>query len=212
MLSLLSQSVKDASVLRRLEFAAAYLPQDMPSYSECVAAFALKGKEDRNSLNPDQVLTVIQNMQFMDSGALISDVELTKEIIMMKRTGSDAPLGIVLLSNKKNCSICESPLKVRADRTSVVTIYDDSLGTVPATHYTKYCRKRGCSFQQHYNFSTQGGSAEVTYNLDWFSLPYFMSSRETAFAVEMLKRLDSEILFGQISYKQRADIYNYIHW
>lgn len=52
----------------------------------------------------------------------------------------------------------------------------------------------------------------MTYDWDWQSLPYFMSSRETAFAIEMLQRLDSEILIGQISYKQRADIYNDIHW
>lgn len=59
MLSLATKSIKDASVLRRLEFAATYFPQDMPNYSENVAAFALKGKEDRNSLDPEQALQLI---------------------------------------------------------------------------------------------------------------------------------------------------------
>lgn len=38
-----------------------------------------------------------------------------------------------------------------------------------------------------------------------------MSTRETALSMDMLLRLDKEILIGQISYKQRADIYNAIH-
>ena len=29
--------------------------------------------------------------------------------------------------------------------------------------------------------------------------------------MDMLKRLDAEILIGQLSYKQRADIYNEVH-
>ena len=52
---------------------------------------------------------------------------------------------------------------------------------------------------------------EVYYDKDWASLPFFMSSRETAFTMKMMQRLDTEILIGQLSYKQRADIYNHIH-
>lgn len=49
---------------------------------------------------------------------------------------------------------------------------------------------------------------EVYYDKDWASLP---SSRETAFTMEMMQHLDAEILIGQLSDKQRADIYNHIH-
>ena len=48
----------------------------------------------------------------------------------------------------------------------------------------------------------------ITYDVDW---PYFVSSRETALEMSILCKLDAEILIGQMSYKQRADIYNYIH-
>ena len=120
-------------------------------------------------------------------------------------------LGIVLVSKNDKCAFCSSTLYIREDRPSTVTIYDDTLGTVMATHYCKYCRRPGCSYQQYYGFSTQGKLGEVVYDSDWQSLPYFMSSRDTAFALEMLQRLDAEILHGQLSYKQRADIYNSIH-
>ncbi len=38
-----------------------------------------------------------------------------------------------------------------------------------------------------------------------------MSTRETAFTMDMLQRFEREILIGQISFKQRADLYNDIH-
>lgn len=33
----------------------------------------------------------------------------------------------------------------------------------------------------------------------------------TAFAMGMLSTLSAEILLGQMSYRQKADIYNYVH-
>ena len=39
------------------------------------------------------------------------------------------------------------------------------------------------------------------------SLPYFLSSQETGFELQMLQKLDAELLFGQNSYQQKADIY-----
>ena len=38
-----------------------------------------------------------------------------------------------------------------------------------------------------------------------------MSSGETAFDMELLNRFDFNILIGQISYRQAAEIYNYYH-
>lgn len=36
----------------------------------------------------------------------------------------------------------------------------------------------------------------------------YMASQETGFEMSMLKQFDAELLIGQISYKQKADIYN----
>lgn len=51
----------------------------------------------------------------------------------------------------------------------------------------------------------------MKYDDEWSKLPYFMSTRETALSMDMLCRFDREILIGQLSYKQRADLYNDIH-
>lgn len=212
MLSTLSQKVRDVSVVRRLSFAATFLPKSMPNYWESVANFSVAHRQSRNNLTTQQVKVLVENLEEIDGGTFASDDVLIREIVDMPRCGTDIPQGIILISSKHSCSICGSNLNIRTDRPSNVIIYDDHLGTIRATHFTKYCRKLRCSYQQHYGFSTRGDSSEVTYDPDWETLPYFMSSRETAFSVSMLHRLDSEILIGQISYKQRADIYNNIHW
>ena len=48
----------------------------------------------------------------------------------------------------------------------------------------------------------------MKYDNDWASLKYFISTQETGFELQMLKNYDVELLIGQISYKQKADIYN----
>lgn len=183
----------------------------MPNYWERVATFSITSKEDRCTLSPEQARELVENLEVMESKVFTPDSVLTTEILNMKPPGSDTSYGIVLISNRTNCCKCGSKLYVRADRMSKVAIYDDSLGTISSTHYTKYCRKRGCSLQQHYGYYTEGDASKVKYDEDWYALSYFMSTRETAFSMNMLHRLDTEILIGQISYKQRADIYNDIH-
>ena len=101
----------------------------------------------------------------------------------------------------------QKKVNVRADRSSLAVIYDQELGTMSAIHYTRYCRTKGCSFQQHYGYYTKGDTDNVVYNSDALDQPYFMVSRETGFAVNLLRRLDSEYLIGQISYKQAGEIY-----
>lgn len=209
MLSILG---KDASVLRRLEFAADFFPRSMPHYWDTVALFSLKTKEGRNCLTPEQAHQFVDNIKMIDEGAFTSDLGLTKEIATMTKAGADVPFGVVLISDKKNRRKCGPHLYVRANRTSSVTVNDDSLRTFPGTHYVKYCRKRGCSsLQQHYGYYTEGSTGEMVFDENWSSLPYFMSTRETAISMKLLRMLDKEILIGQVSYKQRAEIYNDVH-
>ena len=52
---------------------------------------------------------------------------------------------------------------------------------------------------------------EALYDAPYLDLPYFISSHMTVFQTKPLKHLTAKILFGQISYKQRSEIYNYIH-
>ena len=46
---------------------------------------------------------------------------------------------------------------------------------------------------------------------DWNELPYFVSTSRTAFELELLKRFDFELLIGELSYKQKSEIYNCVN-
>ena len=70
---------------------------------------------------------------------------------------------------------------------------------------------KGCSFRQYYGYSSEGNQSVVFYDAQWPQHKYFVSSSETAFELEMLKIFDAELLIGQISYNQKAEIYNYFN-
>jgi len=152
----------------------------------------------------------------MQEGTFDSDAKLNKELIRIpKNDGSKLDriirIGIVLVSSIHNCLRCNSKLHIRPDRFTAAVLYGNEVGTLPALHFTRYCRRSGCSFQQHYGHYTCGKSDDVIYDDDALEYPYFMSSRETDFTIKMLMHFDSECLIGQISYKQSAEIYNHHH-
>lgn len=208
MFSQWNQYVKDPSVVRRLAFAANFYPRSMPFYWERCLSFGVKENEPRCTLSLESARTLIQNTEAMDREMFVCDDDLVREI---SKCSDEESRGVVLVSPRYTCLECGSKLHIRPERFSSVILYDDRYGTMTATHYVKYCRKRNCSLQQYYGFYTKGCIGKVHYNEDWHTLPYFLSSRETAISMDLLKRLDIEILIGQISYKQRADIYNEVH-
>ena len=149
-------------------------------------------------------------MLTLHEGAFGPDMKLTRELVKVNKADPKRPekIGFVLISPNSLCILCKAKLYVRADRSALAVIYDQELGTMPAIHYTRYCRTKGCSFQQHYGYYTEGDTDNVVYDSDALDQSYFMASRETGFALNLLRRLDSECLIGQISYKQAAEIHN----
>lgn len=91
-------------------------------------------------------------------------------------------------------------------------IYTDTYGILPGYDYRKFCanNKHGCKVVQHYGYYTKG-PVDLHFDKDWSTYKYFVSTQETAFELQLLQRFDTELLIGQISYKQRAEIYNATH-
>ena len=207
----LADYVDSPSVLRKLLFATISLPIDLPQYWQTVTAFAISGNHEEK-LTSSKVQALVDNIQYYDKEAFLSDKSLMD--LLLKEKGPDGkPLGIVLISPLTKCQTCGGELTVKADRPSHLTLYSDSIGTVPAIHYKKICkntRKGTCHTVQYYGYHSQEVGV-VRYDTNWKDLPYFVSSRETAFETKMLSQLDAEILIGVLSYKQRAEIYNYVH-
>ncbi len=132
--------VKEVSVLRRMLFATAFLPRELPHYWEIIASFSCRGSS--TSLAADRVKLLMDNLQYVNDQAFTTDAKLTKELLCADGHSSVKPLGIVLVSDKQACRLCGGELLVRCDRPSRVTLYTVDLGTVPATHYHKYCKNQ----------------------------------------------------------------------
>lgn len=204
------KEVRDVSILKRLLFATAYIPKEMPGYWEVVARFGCPITVEGFSLSPESARVTMESLEFLDINAFCMEPDLVRELINMEYGPNKQPFGIPLVPKQMDCLLCGSKLLLKSDRPSRITIYTNSLGTVPATHYHKYCSKyrKGCKFVQYYGYSKSGHDGCARYDDECLTLPYFISSQETGFDLTMLKNFDAELLIGQISYKQKADIYN----
>lgn len=147
----------------------------------------------------------VENLKIINEKAFATDEQLSRDIHALHNTPSNPhPLGIIHVSSRSYI-LCGGKLLIRNDRGSHVMVYTEQFGTVVGTHYHKFCQKfrNGCSYRQYY------GQSLVYYDVDWMDHQYFVSTSETAIEMSMLKKFDAELLLGQISYSQKAEIYNY---
>lgn len=206
----LPRELQDVRVIRRLLFAVNYLPEDLPDYFLVLNDFICQ--DSGKPLSTATLKTAVENLCFLSEKAFVTDFQLAREIHTSTLCSkSRNPLGIVLISSNKSCIKCGGNLLVRGDRPSQVTVYTETYGTVLGTHFRKLCsnHRKGCSFTQHYGYYTDGNQSETYYECDWRSRQYFVSTTETAFELVFLAKYDADLLLGQISYSQKADIYNY---
>jgi len=194
-------------MMRRLLFASSYLPKSLPQYWETVARFNNLFSKKQVTVTSARIL--VEDTQVIEPNAVITDLQLIHEIIQMEYGETNEQLGIPLVSEQETCLVCKGQLLTRGDRASHLTLYTDNMETVPATHFHKYCAnyRKGCKFVQYYGYNKQGDEP-THYDARWMELSYFISSQETGFERSLLKKMDYELLIGQLSYKQKAEIYN----
>ena len=220
---MLSTLVPNAAVRRRLMFASTFIPKEYPAYLDTVLLFARAATDSDTHMStagaaclddPEfkrKLAVAIDNTRTIYPTSFASDHDLTGELVHMKIPPHGKELGVVLVSNKSLCSECGSSLITRLDRPSQVTVYCEVIGTTAGKHYHKICKNSKCKIVQHFGYTTNGLNSCVQYDRDWEDLPYFVSSQETVFATALLRKMDSELLIGQVSYNQKADIYNHYH-
>ena len=160
MLRAVPEYVKDVSVLRRLLFAVAHLPDDVPNRWDVAAEFAFKSHTKRG--NPPRLVAstklFIENIQELDAAAFLTDKELLLELMDIQDSNS-RPMGIILISKNDTCANCGSNLQLRKNRPAKVTVYDDVMGSVLGTHFHKTCSNRACGMTQFYGYTTSGKSS-----------------------------------------------------
>lgn len=208
-----SEYVQEVSVLQRMVCAVARLPSQLPNLWDIVVEFGVAGGQ--TTITPEKARVLFENLEDFNEQALkfakCNTLFLELVNFIPSCTRRSAPLGVTLMSPRQACQKCSAPLVIRSDRPSQLVVYDDVLGTLPGTHYQKYCRKSGCHMHQYYGYHTLGDGGGVYYDPEWASLPYFVSSQRTAFSMRLLSTYDADVLIGQVSYKQRAEMYNYVH-
>ena len=196
---------------RRLIYAASHLSSEIPLYWNVVASFSNQASS-KETVTPESARIVIENLQALNPRSFITDAELKSQLMQLEYSITKQPLGIPLVPIQTRCVLCNGKLLVRNDRPSQVMLYTELMGTVPGTHFHKYSQnyRKGCGLVQFYGYHKNGHGSDrgIQYNSDWMTLPYFLSTQETGFELSMLKKYDAELLIGQLSYKQKADIYN----
>lgn len=189
-------------------FAALFLPEEYPDYLKVCFNFSkLNGPEPPLPVEIGRML--INNLKILDAQAFVDDLSLASEIIYLSDS-KEKPLGIILIPQESVCIACGGLFYLRSDHSSRLTVYSSQFGSIPSKHYHKYCGKKGCKLLQYYGYTTNGDGC-LHYSENWSSLPYFISSQVTAFEMKFLNMYDTELLIGELSYKQKADIYNCYH-
>ena len=96
-----------------------------------MAEFASKASPSCQGLHPDIVRVAVENLQFINESAFATDKSLAQDIhtITFAPTGPD-PLGIILVSPINTCRLCGSRLLIRSERSSHITVYTETYGTV----------------------------------------------------------------------------------
>ena len=204
MLGAVAKHLKDVSVLRRLLFAARYLPLEIPNFWGIVVEFATAGKLHRNSINTATAAALIEIIHTFDEKAFDTDKTLLEQLNVWRPAGFDKPFRVVLVSPQTHCKLCGITVSLRRDRPACVVLYDYASGSIPGTHYHKECTSRICTPTQYYGFYTTGQVSQVFFNSDCKTLPYIVSSSLTVFSMKMLAQVDREVLISQQSYNQLA--------
>ena len=102
--------------------------------------------------------------------------------------------------------VCNFKLYIRSDIFSLAVLYDHKLGTLPALHYTRYCRKSGCSFQQHYGYYTRGSLDDVIYNDDAHTMHFcFGDSRMIPILCGLLGSFFGTLISSLVSFASESN-------
>ena len=87
--------MKDVSVLRKLLFAVAFLPDDLPNWWDIAVQFAYSSRGIPD-ISADIAKILSENIQSLDAQAFLCDEVLQKELLKIPR---EKPLGVVLISS-----------------------------------------------------------------------------------------------------------------
>lgn len=215
MLGQLLKNFSDYGVVKRAIFFVNAVPKVVPDFGDKLSKFVSRGKKRKFSSerasegDGDALVTLSSNLTTLFPDTKKGEQELWRELHDHSLEENEHALGAILVSGKTQCRLCAKPLHVKASRISEVVVYDDVKGTFLETKIPKVCCNKACKFTQHYGYYTVGN--DKCFDEDWFDNEFLLSSARTAFSMDLLKKLEIEILIAKMSFKEKAEIYNAVH-
>ena len=162
-MDMLPPELQDVTILRRILFASAYLPRDLPNYWLAIAHFASHGGL---SLEYQSVKIAVENLKSINEKSFSTDKQLSRELHELHTTSNPRSLGIVLVSSRANCILCGGKLLIRNDRGSHIMVYSLS-GQLWVPITTNFAKSFGMdAVRQYYGYSSQGSQSVVYYDED----------------------------------------------
>ena len=124
------------SVLRRLLFAIASVPEGTPNRWEVICQFSFENLKDKATV--EDVKLLAENIEFLDAQAFVTDSTLAKELISAEGLKKGSPMGIVMISSNSVCKECGGALVIQEDRprSSSIVLYTESMGILYQPHTT----------------------------------------------------------------------------
>ena len=121
------------SVLRRLLFAIASVPEGTPNRWEVICQFSFEYKAA-----VEDVKLLAENIEFLDAQAFVTDSTLVKELISAEGLKKGSPMGIVMISSNSVCKECGGALVIQEDRprSSSIVLYTEWMGILYQPHTT----------------------------------------------------------------------------
>lgn len=217
MLGELLKDFSDFGVVRRGLFFANAVPKVFPNFVEQLSKFAARSQKrkravDRDTLdldNGEDIKILASNLTTLFPDARKTEFDLWRELHEQSLEEDGHALGAVLISRKTNCQVCKKLLHVKSSRISEVVVYDEVKGTFLASKISKICLNKDCQCTQHYGYYTVGD--DKFYDEDWYDNEYFLSTSRTAFSIDLLRKLEIEIVISKMSFKEKAEIYNAVN-
>ncbi|KAI9348545.1 hypothetical protein BDR26DRAFT_703311 [Obelidium mucronatum] len=113
---------------------------------------------------------------------------------------------------KPNCGKCGADLKANSPQEAGKKVVYTNEGTLIGLEYYYRCRIRNCSTRTYYSFySPRTGTGIQGRYINLFAMeqPFFVSSRNTAFQISLLRRFDAALLLSSNNFHNFAAQYNY---
>ena len=105
------KNTSNITVIRRILCAVAHLPKEMPNYWQTFS---------KAQISVSELQVQVENLQYLNRAAFSTNKQLLSEICSSTQT-----IGVILVSNQKECEACGANLVTRSDRPRRIGLYSE---------------------------------------------------------------------------------------